>query len=105
MLNKNLTEFIPLKIMTCRFSFSAITIIFCLVAGYPLSSNAEAANSEKANHQITTDNPSDYSPVKIETVTEVIKLTKNYQIVLHDDAVLFYPLVLDWKKYSYQNGN
>lgn len=41
-----------------------------------------------------------YGPV-IMAGAEMIKLSKNYQIVINDSAVMFYPLNSDWKNYRY----
>ena len=39
-----------------------------------------------------------YGPV-IMAGAEMIKLLKNYQVVINDAAVMFYPLGTDWKNY------
>jgi rhamnogalacturonyl hydrolase YesR len=39
-----------------------------------------------------------YGPV-IMAGAEMMKLIKNYQIVINDAAVMFYPLGVDWKNY------
>ena len=40
-----------------------------------------------------------YGPV-IMAGAEMIKLLKNYQVVINDAAVMFYPMGTDWKKYK-----
>jgi hypothetical protein len=37
-----------------------------------------------------------YGPV-IMAGAEILKLMKNYQIVINDSAVMFYPLGADWR--------
>jgi len=39
-----------------------------------------------------------YGPV-IMAGAEMIKLLKNYQVVINDAAVMFYPLGTDWRNY------
>jgi hypothetical protein len=39
-----------------------------------------------------------YGPV-IMAGAEVIKLIKNYQVVINDAAVMFYPLGTDWRNF------